>query len=244
MTEATNQITRKRILIGAILWILCLQFFIFERIVAARYFPSYNFNHQLISDLGDTTCSLNISPIICSQRHVLMNLSFLIQGVLMCAGALLVRRAFTSRIAFNVATGALLASGVGVFWMGAAPADIATQLHNIVMNLYLLAGGLGVLIFAVMLFTVPGEMPILGIISIVTGGAIFLGSVLTATNGGRSVERLGMPQGFAQRLAGYGIPIWLAIMGIGLLLRRGREAPPVPGIYLPPPPPPRMRDDR
>lgn len=241
MNVTASQQTRKRILIGAVLWLCCLQFFACEWFTAARYYPIYAYSYQLISDLGVVNCSLNIKPVICSQRHLFMNLSFMLLGGLMAGGAVLIRRSFNERIGFNFATAAMLAAGVGVFWMGAAPADVATQLHSIFLNIYMLCGSLAVLLYGVMLFFVPGEMPILGLVSVLTGIPMFTAGLLIATGGTQTLERQGLPQGVIQRIDVYGVLLWQAAVAIVLLVRKGREAPPMPPIYLPPPPPPRMK---
>lgn len=243
MTEETPKETRKRILIGAVLWLLCLQFFVAEQIAAHAFYPPYSFLYQLISDLGSTRCGMEVLPPTCSPHHVYLNLSLALQGLLIAVGVLGVRRSFNARFGFHAATTLLLLSGVFVFWMGATPLNLAHQLHMAVSNLYLLCGGAAILLFGGMMFTEPAERPILGLVSLLAGVPIFVAAVLMATNAAPIWERVGLSQGIVQRVSAYGIPLWLAMMGIALLGTRGRVAPPLRGIYLPPPPPPRMKAD-
>jgi hypothetical membrane protein len=243
MNDVTVQQTRKRILLGAILWVLCLQFFVAERVVAHAFTPEYSFAYGYISDLGTTDCDMTAEFPACSPRHLYMNFAFMAQGVFMAAGALATRRAFNAHVGFTVATTAILLSGVSILWMGLAPVSIAHNLHVAMMNLHLLLGGLGVLLYAVMLFVRPGEIPPLAVGSLFFGVPISLAAILVASGNVHLWDRVGFPQGMVQRVASYGIPLWLITMGIVLLARKGREAPRRKGIYLPPPPPPRMRED-
>lgn len=57
-----------------------------------RFSPSYSLAHNTISDLGDTTCGIFNGRPICSPLHVLMNISFVVLGLTMVAGSLLVSR--------------------------------------------------------------------------------------------------------------------------------------------------------
>ena len=66
----------------AVLWCLCVQFFVAEQIARLGWTLPYSFARNYISDLGATVCT----SLVCSPRHALMNASFVLQGLLIAGG--------------------------------------------------------------------------------------------------------------------------------------------------------------
>jgi hypothetical protein len=72
-------VTANRLRLGALLWLLTLQFFVVETVAQLRGQGPYSRADDVISDLGTAH----------SPAHTLMNLSFVVQGALIIGGALL-----------------------------------------------------------------------------------------------------------------------------------------------------------
>ena len=115
----------KRTTWGALCWIVCLQYFAAEAIAVSGWRGRYSFHDNYISDLGALACVGSG----CSPLHALMNASFMLQGVLIFAGALLVGPALPRGWLKSLALGLIAASGLGVFGVGLAPEDFAPGWH-------------------------------------------------------------------------------------------------------------------
>jgi len=100
---------------GRALWVGCLQFFVAEAVAAAGFVGSYSFHRNYISDLGALSCGAGCSPL-----HPLMNASFVLQGVLIFAGAFVVWPLFPRGALSRLALGLVAASGLGVALVGLA----------------------------------------------------------------------------------------------------------------------------
>src|ERR1700712_6132391 len=94
------RVNPNRLRAGACAWLLTLQFFVVEAIAAARV-PGYSYATDTISALGG----------LASPAHRLMDASFVLQGVLILAGALLLRPAPPGTAAPGAR--ALLGAGAG-----------------------------------------------------------------------------------------------------------------------------------
>ena len=67
-------------------WLLCVQYFAAEAIAIAGWRGAYSFHDNHISGLGAFACIGSG----CWPLHAMMNASFVLQGVLISAGAVLV----------------------------------------------------------------------------------------------------------------------------------------------------------
>ena len=86
--------TDKYPFLGPIVWILSVQYFIVQLIVAGVWPQAYDWKHNLISDLGNTMCGIYDGRYVCSPLYGLMNLSFVIFGITMALGAILIYTEF------------------------------------------------------------------------------------------------------------------------------------------------------
>src|SRR6201996_8352267 len=109
---------------GGALWVGCLQFFAVEAIAAAGFAGSYSYRRNYISDLGALSCGENCSPL-----HALMNTSFVLQGVLIFVGAVVVWPLLARGALSQLALGLVAASGFGVALVGLAPEDFTPGWH-------------------------------------------------------------------------------------------------------------------
>lgn len=107
-----------------------------ELIAAAAATAPYSLLHHTISDLGAVSCTDVAYPYgavaVCSPLHALANGAFIVFGVLIAVGAVLLRThlgrggwARTSVVAFVVA-------GLGSIGSGLTPLDQALELHVLV----------------------------------------------------------------------------------------------------------------
>jgi hypothetical membrane protein len=112
--------------LGAGLWLLCFQFFVGEQIARLGWAGHYSMARNYISDLGAVRCGG--SP-ACSSLHWVMNASFVLQGLLIVFGAVLVRGFFPTRLVYRIALALLVIAGVGVLQVGMVPEDVNLRLH-------------------------------------------------------------------------------------------------------------------
>ncbi|KQY58851.1 hypothetical protein ASD11_04250 [Aeromicrobium sp. Root495] len=107
---------------GALALLLRPLYIATEFIVAAGTEGGYSFLSDSVSRLGETGCS----AAYCSPRHELMNGSFIVFGVLLVAGAVLLLRSLGLWV-----TGLLVISGLSSVATGLAPLDQDATLHAI-----------------------------------------------------------------------------------------------------------------
>jgi LPXTG-site transpeptidase (sortase) family protein len=81
-------------LLGPIIWMLCVQYFITQIVVASAWHTSFSLTRNVISDLGNTACGQYGDRFVCSPLHGLMNASFLLLGLTMATGSLLIYQEF------------------------------------------------------------------------------------------------------------------------------------------------------
>jgi hypothetical membrane protein len=189
---------------GALGWVLTLQFFVVEVVVAAHY-PGYSYADRVISDLGSTA----------SPLRPWMNSSFIVQAGLILTGVVFLLPALRSRAA-RVAQALLGLAAVGVLMVGAFPEDGGHHgLHVIGAVLYFLAGAVGLLAlgYAVRPRSEPlgSVLALLGLIGL--AGSVFYFDAIT--------EYLG--EGGTERVAAYVLPIGLALTGVVLAVLAGRD---------------------
>ncbi len=193
---------------GGALWIGCLQFFVSEAIAAAGFAGSYSFRHKYISDLGAVSCGAGCSPL-----HALMNASFVLQGVLIVAGAMVVWPLFSTRLA-KIALSLIAASGLGVFLVGLAPEDAAPGAHYLGAAENLLFCNAGAALFGVALLREGRAPRAVGLLSLAFGLVGLAGLAGLAFG-----YDFGLGAGGVERVAAYPFPLWIAGMGAWIIWR-------------------------
>ena len=88
-----------------------------------------------ISDLGTAD----------SPLHWVMNGSFVLQGVLISVGAILMRRLFPAKWTFQIALLLFLISGLGVLVVGLVPEDKVAEVHRLGALVHLGAGNVAMI---------------------------------------------------------------------------------------------------
>jgi hypothetical membrane protein len=192
---------------GGALWIGCLQFFAAEAVAAAGFVGSYSYRRNYISDLGALSCGENCSPL-----HALMNASFVLQGVLIFVGAVVVWPLFPREALSRVALGLVAASAFGVALVGLAPEDFAPGWHYLGAAENLLFCNAGAVLVGVALLREGTAPRAVGLLSFAFG-LIGLGGL-----GGLAFGYdFGLGLGGVERLAAYPFPLWIAGMGAWLI---------------------------
>lgn len=190
---------------GACAWLLTLQFFVAETLAQSRFDGPYSRVDDVISVLGAAE----------SAARQLMNASFVIQGALILAGALLLRPVLV-RGAGQAAPVLLGAAALGVLLVGVFPLDGNATLHAIGAGLYFVGGGLGLIALAYAVRprseALGTALALLGLVG--TAATVFFLTGVSAYLG----------EGGMERAAAYVLPVGLALAGGSLWRLGGRPA--------------------
>ena len=173
-----------------------------EYVVAAATTGGYGFVADSVSRLGEVGCS----AAYCSPRHALMNGSFMVFGVLLAGGALLLARALGPWV-----TGLLVVSGLSSVATGLAPLDRDATLHALAAGPLFVAQPIALLVLGARL---RDDRPRLARALLVTG-------VRHRRRGPRVRALRGGSRGRRARTAG-------AVAGAGRAGRLRVDVPPAP----------------
>jgi hypothetical membrane protein len=214
--------------VGAWAKVSVLQFFIAEAIVIAAWAgpAPYSRRFNYISDLGALHCGVYAGRDVCSPLHVVMNVSFVLQGVAMIIGALflnaavfrvaarLILPAVAAHPLWTLVTRALIViAGIGIAAVGIVPEDLNPPLHYIAAVMFFVAGGISPLAAAWTWRTVSRVSLVLlacGLVSLIATAVFQFGD--------------GFEPGTVERLMAYPITIGLAVLGLTMArgVRRAR----------------------
>jgi hypothetical membrane protein len=207
--------------IGAAMWVGTLQFFVVEAAVQWRWRLPYDRRDYYISDLGALHCAASgDGRSVCSPWHALMNGSFVVQGLLIAGGALLLHVVWSrasSRRKASLATALLVLAGGGVALVGLAPEDALPAVHVSGAAANFLAGNLGlVLLFFVVRAASGSATGGSGLGAVWAGllGAIGLAALVSFAGG----ADWGLGDGGIERVIAYPLPAALPVVAIGVLL--------------------------
>ncbi len=182
---------------GSVQWFLVI-------VIAEGLHPDYNSGVHYVSSLGVGVTAL------------FYNLSLILFGVTIVAGAYLIQRAFGSRLFFVLFIVAGLATiGVGLFPENVRP------MHGIVTPVALLFGGLSAIV------SYKLQKPPLSYTSVVLGALSLVASVLFYPYLGLPRESvttyLGLGKGTMERIVIYPILLWIIGFGSHLISSNSRE---------------------
>lgn len=210
---------------GAILWLLCCQFFVAEQLARVNVRGPYSMTHSSISDLGALHLfgfraaeATSYSPL-----HLLMNASFLLQGVLIFFGARGVRRLFRRTTLIRTAMLLFELSALGVFVVGLAPEDFAVDVHVLAATLHFVCGSVAMLLLGLGLLRRTNQLA--GLVTTGAGMFALVATLLLALGQTSAWSGLGWPVGLVERMAAYPLPLWLTGCGLVLLRRKQRSSP-------------------
>lgn len=190
---------------GGLAWVLTLQFFVVEAIAALQY-DGYSYSADVISELGTAA----------SPARLLMNASFIAQGLLIIVGAVLLRPGL-SGAGGRLARPLLVVAGLGVLLVGVFPSDGNTTVHTIAAAAHFLGGGIGLIALAYGVRTrsepLGATLAVLGLVGVVA--TIFFASAVF----------VGLGEGGMERVAGYVVPLGLPLAGAALWRQKDDGTP-------------------
>jgi hypothetical membrane protein len=192
-------------LVGPAVWISSLQYYLVQIIVASAFMPHYSWRFNVISDLGNTACGNYAGQFICSPRHGLMNASFILLGVTMVTGSVLIYQEFKESFGSLLGFSAMTLAGVGAILVGSFPENTVRQLHTTGAELIFIVGNLGVITFSLVL-TLP---KVLRIYTFLSGIIALIATLLYTTH-----HYLGLGIGAMERVVAYPQTMWLIIFGM------------------------------
>ena len=207
---------RTRTALGGVLWILTLVFFAGQALAQSGWTGTpYSLVHDTISDLGTSVCQRAVrdghAVELCSPWHAAMNVAFVLTGLLIFVGLLLLGQRWPATRLARFGLVCLALAGVGKVVVGWVPWNVDYTLHTL-GGLGFLVGDLGLICLGLALRSRRRWAAL----------AIVLGAIglLTAPAG----------TGIAERLADYPMFVWFVLVGIAALrdARLVGAAAPVP----------------
>jgi hypothetical membrane protein len=206
----------RAIRIGAIVWVLAIQFFIAQFVVQSAWATPFSLTTNYISDLGNTTCGpypATSGAYVCSPWHAWMNASFMLLGVTILLGAALVRRAFPPGLLSAAGLLLVALAGPGVIMVGLFPENVDIAKHSLGAGVEFVSGSLGMIVLGIAL-AATRRHAWLATFSIGAGVVGLLATGLFVAG-----QYLGLGIGGMERLAAYALPVWLIVAGITLAFR-------------------------
>lgn len=197
--------------LGAILYVCCIQYYIVQIIVALKWVTPYSLGNNAISDLGNTQCGFYGDRFVCSPLHNLMNMSFIILGLLMITGSLLVYQKFHKNLITFAAFTLIAIAGSGALLVGAHPENSISHLHLAGAGLSFVMGNVGLVCFGF----APGIPKTLRMVALISGCMALVALVLLINH-----SYFGLGFGGIERIVAYPQSIWLIILGLYLLAKR------------------------
>lgn len=191
-------------LVGPLFWLLSIQYFLLQGVVASAWAAPFSLARNAISDLGNTACAVYGDRYVCSPLHGLMNASFIIMGVTIALGALLISDDFRpnrlSRIGFHF----MMLAGLGTVLVGLFPENTVGALHLLGALLPFGLGNAALVIFSFSL-SLP---PFFRYYTRVSGFVALAALALFLFD-----RYMGLGLGGMERLAAYPQVIWLIAFG-------------------------------
>lgn len=206
--------------LGPWLYLSSLQYFVVQVLVSLRWSPAYSISRDTISDLGNTACGRFNGRHVCSPLHALMNGSFIVLGLSMILGSILIARSVARTRAGSVGFTMMGVGGLGVIVAGIFPENTIPLFHGIGAALPFLVGNAGLLVIGLSL-TLSSTVRAF---TVGVGALSLMALVLYA-----STRYVGLGEGGIERVVAYPQTIWLMAFGWYLLaLGRPRAATPTP----------------
>jgi hypothetical membrane protein len=200
--------------LGAGLWLFCFQFFVGEQIARLGWTGHYSMARNYISDLGAVRCDVSAA---CSSLHWVMNGSFMLQGLLIVFGAVLLRGFFPAKPVYRIALALFVIAGLGVLEVGAVPEDVNFRLHLVGAVANFLAGNLAMILLGWVMIrrSVCEGLPLRlkSWITFTLGSVGLLATLALAFRGTPSWAAFGWNAGAVERVAAYPLPLWLTWTG-------------------------------
>jgi len=211
---------------GASLYIVAtLQYAIAQVVAASAWNPPYDWVNNYISDLGNTRCGIFSMPraapqLVCSPLHSVMNASFILSGLLLIAGTLLLWMFWSPRKIAIFAQVLWLIAGVGKVGVGLVPENTDIGFHTSAA-LNIPVGNVAILLLSIAIFRQHRMLAATGIFVFVL--SLIALSLSIAAQFDRPDLLLGLGAGGMERLSGYPANFWLLMAGILALANTIRQ---------------------
>lgn len=187
-----------------------IQYFGVQLFVALQWIPPYSLSRDTISDLGNTVCGTWNGRYVCSPLHSWMNASFVVLGMTMTFGSVLISRNIATGPGPKMGFAAMAISGAGVVMVGIFPENSVSALHGLGTTMPFVLGNISLLILALSL-----KVPVLLRCYIfLSGGIAILGLVVYVSG-----HYLGLGEGGMERVVAYPQTVCLIVIGFYLATR-------------------------
>ena len=212
---------RARLIAGGLLWLTSAQFFIAQFVVQQGWKGSrpYSLTGSWISDLGATTCGTyrgGSGTIVCSPRHLLLNIGLVVLAVQVAGGALLLRRLLPPSRWTDPAVALLVVAGLALPFVALFPEDTGKPWHTIAAILHLATAGLGTLATGLVLRS--SGLSRTAALALILGTASVIGTLLIGVGSGAGIGRAAV-----ERLAAWPFTAWTTLAGAQVLLLARRH---------------------
>jgi hypothetical membrane protein len=222
MSNSTSGRVNRMNAAGAV-WVCAAQFFLAQVIAQSRWTTPFSLATNYISDLGNTTCGLYpafAGKYVCSPWHTLMNVSFVLQGVIILSGAALARPTFAGLRGVVLVFPLLVLTALGMLGVGLFPEDVNNGAHVFSAGTQFITGNAAMIVFGIAANRVK-RWRAFAVFSMTFGVTGLLATALFAQGYG-----LGLGVGGLERVAAYTLPVWLITAGVLLLRKRPASTPP------------------
>jgi hypothetical membrane protein len=203
-------------LIGPAIWMLSIQYFVIQIIAGLAYKTTYSLRFNTISDLGNSVCGTYSGRYVCSPLHSLMDASFILLGVTMASGSLLIYQEFKRDSATLVGFSFLAIAGFGTLLVGLFPENTVSALHVLGASLPFLLGNVALIILSVSL-AIPRLLRyytfISGVLALIALAFFY------------RQHYLGLGIGGMERLVAYPQTFWLIAFGLYISSSHIRKSP-------------------
>lgn len=216
VTHKIAVFTDKFPFVGPLVWVLSVQYFAAQIIAAVAWPTPYSWAFNFISDLGNTACAPYAGRYVCSPQHGLMNASFIMLGVTMALGSLLIYQEFQRSRASLIGFSLMALAGFGTILVGAFPENTVILLHGIGAFLALGVGNLSLIILALAIKQARKSFRIYTFIS----GTLSIIAFLLFITG----TYLAIGPGTIERIVSYPQTVWLILFGLYMTATRVRAA--------------------
>ncbi len=201
--------------VGPIFWMVSIQYYIIQVIVALSWATHYSLRFNTISDLGNTSCGNYGDRLVCSPHHALMNASFITLGFTMMIGAVLIFQEFRESVGSATGFTFMGIAGLGTLIVGLVPENSISSLHVLGATLPFLIGNIGLVVLGFIL-DIPKSLRIYTIIS---GVGSLISLVLFTSH-----IYLGLGVGGMERIVAYPQTMWLIVFGVYISSNHIRDA--------------------
>lgn len=191
--------------VGPIVWISSVQYFVVQLVVAMAWTLPYSLTRNVISDLGNTACGTFAGRMVCSPLQSLMNASFIMLGITMMVGSILIYQEFTRSKGSLVGFSFMALAGLGTVVVGLFPENTVSALHVLGASLPFLVGNVGLVVLGLTL-----DIPRLLKIYTSASGIITLSALMLFV----LHVYLGLGEGGMERLVAYPQTIWFIVFGV------------------------------